>query len=65
MKEEKFFFTGQRYALMQIKVGLANLIANYKFEVAPKTPKKPVLCRKVILYAVENGIPLKISKLID
>ncbi|KAK6635099.1 hypothetical protein RUM44_000348 [Polyplax serrata] len=54
---------GQRYALMQIKIGLANLLANYKFEVSPKTPNKPKFCRKLVLYAVRNGIPLKISKL--
>lgn len=48
---------------MQIKIGLANLLANYKFEVSPKTPNKPKFCRKLVLYAVRNGIPLKISKL--
>lgn len=55
--------SGQRFALMQIKVGLVKLLSSYKFEVTENTPKKPRCGRKLIIYTVRDGIPLKITRL--
>ncbi|KAH8277876.1 hypothetical protein KR018_009441, partial [Drosophila ironensis] len=54
---------GLRFGLMQTCVGLAYLIKNYKFSVAPETqiPMKVVV--KNILISAENGIHLKVEKL--
>ncbi|EEB11225.1 cytochrome P-450, putative [Pediculus humanus corporis] len=53
---------GQRYGLMQIKIGLANLLVNYKFDISFKTPQRAKICRKNVLYTVRNGIPLDFNK---
>ncbi|KAH8275378.1 hypothetical protein KR026_006051, partial [Drosophila bipectinata] len=55
---------GLRFGLMQTCVGLAYLIRSYRFSVAPETqiPMKVVI--KSILISAENGIHLKVEKLI-
>ncbi|EDW74201.1 uncharacterized protein Dwil_GK21513 [Drosophila willistoni] len=54
---------GLRFGLMQTCVGLAYLIKNYNFSVAPETPIPMKLVTKNILISAENGIPLKVEKL--
>ncbi|EDV35775.1 uncharacterized protein Dana_GF12300 [Drosophila ananassae] len=55
---------GLRFGLMQTCVGLAYLIRSYRFSVAPETqiPMKVVV--KSILISAENGIHLKVEKLV-
>lgn len=57
-----FFILGQRFGLMQTKVGLISLLSKYKFDVAPgRTPIPIEYDPKTILPFPKGGVNLKIS----
>ncbi|KAH8299852.1 hypothetical protein KR044_006949, partial [Drosophila immigrans] len=54
---------GSRFGLMQTGVGLAHLIKDFKFSVAPSTQVPIKFVTKNILLCSENGIHLKVEKI--
>lgn len=57
-----FPFLGMRFGLLQSKVGLAILLANYEFEVSEKTEIPIKLDPKVDLLMPLNGTHLRVKK---
>ena len=52
---------GKRFALLEAKLTLANLLLKYEFKKSPKTPEKPVFDENsFVLHAVE--LPIQIVK---
>ena len=54
---------GFRYGLMQIKIGLIQLLKNFKFLKAPETPEEVVFNLKNPVLSPETDIILRIQKL--
>ncbi|XP_069672115.1 probable cytochrome P450 6a13 isoform X2 [Periplaneta americana] len=53
---------GQRFGLMQAKVGIALILANYELEICEKTPNPLVFDPKLFFPTALNGMWLKIKK---
>ena len=54
---------GLRFGKMQVLVGLAYLLKNYKFSVCPKTQIPIKYNKQTFLISTESGIYLKVEKL--
>ncbi|KRT80270.1 cytochrome P450 [Oryctes borbonicus] len=55
---------GMRFGLMQAKVGLASLIANFKFKLNPKTELPVKLDSKSFLTTILGGLWIDVEKII-
>lgn len=51
-----YLFLGQRFGLMQVKMGLAVLIKNYKFVINPSTKMPIEFDRNGFLLALKDKI---------
>ena len=56
-------FTGERFAVYQVKTGLAQVLKNYKIEVCEKTEIPLKFNPTAFLHVPKNGIHLKFVKL--
>lgn len=57
------FFSGMRFGMMQIKIGLAQFISQYRAEKCNQTPDPPLTFNpKALLTSYKGGMYLKISK---
>ncbi|KAH8254076.1 hypothetical protein KR032_008330 [Drosophila birchii] len=52
---------GMRFGQMQIRIGLAMLIKNFKFSMSPETPDPLVFDPRSVTFTVLNGIPLRVE----
>lgn len=57
------YFVGQRFGVMQVKIGLALLLKDYKFVINPKTKLPVEFDRNGFLLSVKGSIWLDAIKL--
>lgn len=53
---------GMRFAMMQVKVGLINVLSKFEVEVSDKTPPTAVLDTRAVILTAMGGMWLKIVK---
>ncbi|GAB0093902.1 Cytochrome P450 [Sergentomyia squamirostris] len=53
---------GERFGVMQVKIGLITILKNYMVEFTSHTPKEMVLEKKALILQAENGIHLNIKR---
>jgi hypothetical protein len=51
-----------RFAMMQVKVGLINVLSKFEVEVSDKTPPTAVLDTRAVILTAMGGMWLKIVK---
>ncbi|KAH8300219.1 hypothetical protein KR044_011746, partial [Drosophila immigrans] len=53
---------GERFGLMQVKIGLVMLLRHYQFDTTPQTQIPLQIAKRHFLIATESGIHLKMSR---
>jgi cytochrome P450 family 6 len=51
-----------RFAMMQVKVGLINVLSQYEVQVSEKTPPQPVFETRAVILTAMGGMWLKFVK---
>lgn len=54
---------GMRFAILEARLGLAELVMNYKFTINDKTDKNPIMDPTDLLVTIKNGIWLNAEKI--
>lgn len=56
---------GQRFGEMQVRLSLALLVQNFKFQVCEKTQIPMVFDKNTYFLGAESGITLKVTKIVE
>lgn len=55
---------GLRFAMMQVRIGLIQLLRNFEFTVCDKTTSKPEFIPSSVVLSPKHGIHLKLKPLL-